>query len=75
MEKEKMYRIKCGGRYVKFQMDGTVRGSKGQGAIISESYLNRYPFDVHKAIESGIITLEEVTNPEEINRHTTSQVL
>lgn len=57
---ERQYGIKCGGNYVKFNLDGTMRGSKKYGAIITESYMRKYPFDIQKAIESGIITLEEV---------------
>lgn len=59
MEKEKMFRIKCGSGYVKFKLDGSVRGSKPEAAWETESYIKKYPFDIQKAIESGIITLEE----------------
>lgn len=60
MTQENLYRIKCGDRYVRFNLDGTVRGSQRDKAVISEKTLKKYPFDIEKAIESGIISLELV---------------
>lgn len=61
-KQEKLYRLKCGNQYVKFNLDGTVRGSKASNAVITESYIKKYPFNIQKAIESGIINIEEVSH-------------
>lgn len=60
----RLYRIKCGDKYVKFDLDGTIRGSKAENAVITESYMDKYPFNVQKAVESGIITVEKVEEEE-----------
>jgi hypothetical protein len=61
MDKEgRLYRVKCGDKYVRFNLDGTVKGSQRDKAVITENTLEKYPFDVNKAIESGIISLEIV---------------
>lgn len=57
---EKLYRLKCGKNYVRFNLDGTIKGSQRDKAVITERTLKKYPFDVDKAVESGIISLEIV---------------
>ncbi len=60
LQEEKLFVIKCGGKYVKFNLDGSMRGSKMYGATMTESYLRKLPFSVELAVASGIITIEEV---------------
>lgn len=56
----KMYRLKCGRQYVFFRKDGSVQTVKRQSSIVSNEYLESLPFDIVSALESGIITIEEV---------------
>lgn len=61
LHEEKLFVIKCGGKYVKFNLDGSMRGSKMYGATVTERYLRKLPFNIELAIASGIITIEEVS--------------
>lgn len=61
VEKEKLYRVRAGNRYVRFNLDGSIIGVKKDNSIVCLERLSKLPFDYQKAIESGIITLEEVT--------------
>ncbi|WP_413527400.1 DUF1642 domain-containing protein [Marinilactibacillus psychrotolerans] len=61
VEKQKKYRIKSGSNYVWFNLDGAFRGSTKNNAILTQERLDKLPFDVKKAVDSGIIILEEVS--------------
>jgi hypothetical protein len=61
VEKEKLYRVRAGSRYVRFNLDGSIIGVKKDNSIVCLERLSKLPFDYKKAVESGIITLEEVT--------------
>lgn len=61
VEKEKLYRVRAGNRYVRFNLDGSIIGVKKDNSIVCLERLAKLPFDYKKAVESGIITLEEVT--------------
>lgn len=61
VEKEKKYRVRAGNRYVRFNLDGSIIGVKKDNSIVCLERLSKLPFDYKKAVESGIITLEEVT--------------
>lgn len=61
VEKEKLYRVRAGNRYVRFNLDGSIIGVKKDNSIVCLERLSKLPFDYKKAVESGIITLEEVT--------------
>ncbi|WP_373750064.1 DUF1642 domain-containing protein [Jeotgalibaca porci] len=61
VEKEKLYRVRAGNRYVRFNLDGSIIGVKKDNSIVCLEHLSKLPFDYKKAVESGIITLEEVT--------------
>lgn len=56
----KLYCLKCGKQYVLFKKDGSVQTVKRQASIVSLDYLESLPFDVTLALESGVITIEEV---------------
>lgn len=56
----KLYRLKCGKQYVFFKEDGSIQTVKRQSSIVSNEYLESLPFDIVSALESGIITIEEV---------------
>ena len=60
VEKESQYRLKAGDNYLYFNLDGTVRGATKKNAVITKERLEKLPFDVDKAVESGIIELEEM---------------
>ena len=61
VEKEKKYRVRAGNRYVRFNLDGSIIGVKKDNSNVCLERLSKLPFDYKKAVESGIITLEEVT--------------
>ena len=61
VEKEKLYRVRAGNRYVRFNLDGSIIGVRKENSIVCLERLSKLPFDYKKAVESGIITLEEVT--------------
>lgn len=61
VEKEKLYRVRAGNRYVRFNLDGSIIGAKKDNSIVCLERLSKLPFDYEKAVESGIITLEEIT--------------
>ncbi len=61
VEKEKLYRVRAGNRYVRFNLDGSIIGVKKDNSIVCLERLSKLPFDYKKAVESGIVTLEEVT--------------
>ena len=61
VEKEKLYRVRVGNSYVRFNLDGSIIGVKKDNSIVRLERLSKLPFDYKKAVESGIITLEEVT--------------
>ena len=61
VEKEKKYRVRAGNRYVRFNLDGSIIGAKKDNSIVCLERLSKLPFDYKKAVDSGIITLEEVT--------------
>lgn len=60
VEKEKLYRVRAGNRYVRFNLDGSIIGVRKENSIVCLERLSKLPFDYKKAVESGIITLEEV---------------
>src|SRR5699024_10146456 len=60
VEEEPQYRLKTGDNYLYFNLDGTVRGATKDNAIITKERLEQLPFDVDKAVESGIIEVEEL---------------
>ena len=60
VEEEPQYRLKAGENYLYFNLDGTVRGATKDNAIITKERLEQLPFDVDKAVESGIIEVEEM---------------
>ena len=60
VEEEPQYRLKAGENYLYFNLDGTVRGATKDNATITNERLEQLPFDVEKAVESGIIEIEEV---------------
>ena len=60
VEEEPQYRLKAGDNYLYFNLDGTVRGATKDNAIITKERLEQLPFDVDKAVESGIIEVEEM---------------
>jgi len=57
---EDSFAVKFGTGYVYLHNDGGFRGSKRNGSIITGKKLKRLPFDIYKAIESGIIKLEKI---------------
>ncbi|GFN32512.1 hypothetical protein [Paenibacillus xylaniclasticus] len=57
---EKLYVIKCGDRYVRFNLDGSMIGCKYKSSITTLDYLNKLPFNAPLAEASGIIKIEEV---------------
>lgn len=61
VEKVKLYRVRAGNIYVRFNLDGSIIGAKKDNSIVCLERLSKLPFDYKKAVESGIITLEEVT--------------
>ena len=61
VEKEKLYRVRAGNRYVRFNLDGSIIGVKKDNSIVCLERLSKLPFDYKKAVDSGIIRLEEVT--------------
>ena len=61
VEKEKLYYVRAGSRHVRFNLDGSIIGAKKGNSIVGLERLSKLPFDYKKAVESGIITLEEVT--------------
>lgn len=61
VEEEKNYRFKTGDKYIRFNLDGTMMGSTKQNTTISKERLEKLPFDVEKAVVSGVVILEEVT--------------
>ncbi len=61
VEKEKLYRVRAGNRHVRFNLDGSIICVKKDNSIVCLERLSKLPFDYEKAVESGIITLEEVT--------------
>ena len=58
VEEEPQYRLKAGENYLYFNLDGTVRGATKDNATITKERLEQLPFDVEKAVESGIIEVE-----------------
>src|SRR5699024_6448344 len=60
VEEQLQYRLKAGENYLYFNLDGTVRGATKDNATITNERLEQLPFDVEKAVESGIIEIEEV---------------
>ena len=60
-EKEKLYRVRVGKSYVRFNLDGSIIGAKAVNSVVTLDHLSKLPFDYKKAVESGIITLVEVT--------------
>lgn len=60
VEKQPQYRLKAGKNYLYFNLDGTVRGATKDNATITNERLEKLPFDVEKAVESGIIEVEEL---------------
>ena len=60
VEEEPQYRLKAGENYLYFNLDGTVRGATKDNATITKERLEQLPFDVEKAVESGIIEVEEL---------------
>lgn len=60
-EKEKLYRVRVGKSYVRFNLDGSIIGAKAVNSVVTLDRLSKLPFDYKKAVESGIITLVEVT--------------
>lgn len=60
IELDKYYAVKFGDGYLYLFDRGGGRGSKRSGSIISGQKIMRLPFNVHMAIESGIISLEEI---------------
>lgn len=56
----KLYCLKCGKQYVLFKKDGSIQTVKRPASIVSNEYLESLPFDIVSALESGIITIEEV---------------
>lgn len=63
MNEEKKYVIRCGRGYVRFNLDGSMINCKHKSSITTESHMNRLPFNLALAVESGIIEIEEVVNP------------
>ncbi len=61
VEKEKLYRVRAGNSYVRFNLDGSMIGVKKVNSVVGLERLSKLPFDYKKAVESGIITLEEVS--------------
>ena len=61
VEKEKLYRVRVGKSYVRFNLDGSIIGAKAVNSVVTLDHLSKLPFDYKKAVESGIITLVEVT--------------
>lgn len=59
---EKQYRFKIGKNYVFIGLDGLINplGVNKDNSVITKEYMNKLPFDVYKAIDSGIISLEVV---------------
>ena len=60
VKEEPQYRLRAGDNYLYFNLDGTVRGATKDNAIITKERLKQLPFDVDKAVESGIIEVEEL---------------
>lgn len=60
IEEEPQYRIRSGSSYLIYNLDGSVRPSSRSNAIITKKRLKQLPFDVEKAVESGIIEVEKV---------------
>ena len=60
VEEEPQYRLKAGDNYLYFNLDGTARGATKKNAVITKERLEQLPFDVEKAVESGIIEVEEL---------------
>lgn len=60
MEQEKLYVIKCGKGYVRFNLDGSMIGCKYSSSITTEKHLKKLPFNVPLAVASEIIKIEKV---------------
>lgn len=61
LEEDPHYRIKAGNNYVIFKKDGSIQTVRKENATISRIELNNLPFNIGKAVASGIIVVEEVT--------------
>lgn len=57
---EKLYVIRCGKGYVRFNLDGSMIGCKHKSSITTKKHLERLPFNLALAVASGIIKIEEV---------------
>lgn len=57
---EKLYIIKCGKGYVRFNLDGSMINCKHASSVTTYKHLRRLPFNVALAEASGIIKIEEV---------------
>lgn len=60
IEDNELYAVRFGTGYIYLHEDGSCRGSKKKGSIVSGRKLKRLPFDINKALESGMICLEKV---------------
>lgn len=59
---DKLYVIKCGKGYVRFNLDGSIIGCRYKNSVTTESHISRLPFNVALAVASGIIEIEEVNH-------------
>lgn len=62
IEKETKYRVQVGGHFVKFDQRGNMSTTTRANSIITKSELYSLGFDIDKAVESGLATIEEVEN-------------
>lgn len=60
IKNDKFYTVRFGTGYIYLHNNGGCRGSKRSGSIVSGKKLMKLPFNIHLALESGIISLEEI---------------
>ena len=60
VEEELLYRLKAGKNYLYFKNDGSVQTVTKKNATINKERLEKLPFDLEQALDSGIIELEEL---------------
>lgn len=59
MNNAKKYTIRCGNRYVRFNLDGSIINCKYGGSVTTKEHMRKLPFDFELAVASGIIVVEE----------------
>lgn len=60
IEEDTKYRVQVGGHFVRFDSEGNMSTTIRSNSITTKSKLHSLGFDLDKAVESGLVKIEEV---------------